>query len=672
MFKTFKTQVQQNFKKLAKGNLFYVTIDRDLIFETYLNGFEDAEERQGHDCNCCKSFLRQWGGIVAIDSDYNMVSIWDFEGADGLYEDARRNLSSYIHSLSITDVFVNEYLNCGTDNNFDMIKNVSWNHFFIKLPNKFVKANTDAVRGTLRNTRQMLKRGLDELSIEATETVLELIAQNSLYRGTEFKPLLKSFLKAQKSYKDVPEEDKEHYTWTASVTLSTNISKVRNTAIGTLLVNLSEGMELDTAVSKYEKVVAPTNYKRPTALVTPSMIAAAKLKLEELGLTESLDRRFATEADLNINNLLFIDKTTANLDVFGEMTKESPVNPKTLTHTEEITIDAFIKNIVPTSKSIEILVENSHLSNLVSMVTSNTPDTPSLFKWNNNFSWAYTGNITDTLLRDEVSKLGGRVDGVFRFSHSWNEIEPNRSLMDLHVFMPGCVVPTVGGGPNVNGRRVGWNKRVDESGGNQDVDFVVEAPLGKVPVENITFPSVGKMPEGVYVCKIHNWSFRKSGGKGKAEIEVGGAIYQYEYPRTKNHQWITVAEVTLKNKVFTIKHILPESSGSKEKWNVKTNLFHKVDKMMLSPNYWDASTGNKHYFFMLKGCKADETPRPFFNEFLKPEFTENRKVFEIVGSKLKIEATDNQLSGLGFSETQRGHIIVRVEGKFKRTLKVNI
>ena len=33
---------------------------------------------------------------------------------------------------------------------------------------------------------------------------------------------------------------------------------------------------------------------------------------------------------------------------------------------------------------------------------------------------------------------GGRIDGVLRFSHSWNyEGMRNGSLMDLHVFMPG-------------------------------------------------------------------------------------------------------------------------------------------------------------------------------------------------------------------------------------------
>jgi hypothetical protein len=92
---------------------------------------------------------------------------------------------------------------------------------------------------------------------------------------------------------------------------------------------------------------------------------------------------------------------------------------------------------------------------------------------------------------------------------------------------------------------------------------------------------------------------------------------------------------------------------------------------MLSPNHWEKPVGNKHYMFFLEDCISDEDARPFFNEFLKDEFTEHRKVFEILGSKLRIEHTKDQLSGLGFSETQRNSILCRVTGSFQRMIRIN-
>lgn len=675
MFKDLKKQVQDNFQKMVdvSEHLFYVTIDRDSVWDKYLEGFAE-DERQGHNCNSCKSFLRQYAGIVAIVNGQR-VSIWDNINIPGEYQASIDNLREYIHSLPITDVFFNEFAKCGTDKNLDSVRNVTWEHFYIVLPNKFVKKNDiDSLRGSLRTSKETLKRALTELTTDSVDTVLDLVAQNSLYRGKDYEGVLKAFSALKKKFTSIAASKRENFFWIKSVETAESISKIRNTAIGTLLINLSEGMELDMAVSKFEQVVAPANYKRPTALVTPKMIELAKEKLNELGLMESLDRRYANETDLNTEDILFTDKSTTSTDVFADMSKDIAVNPKTLSKVEEISIVDFIEKVIPTSKSIEVLVENSHLGNLVSLITSSNKDAKSLFKWDNNFSWSYSGGITDSL-KDKVAKLGGRVDGVFRFSHSWNEIEPNQSLMDLHVFMPGCTLPKqFSGGPTVSGRRVGWNQRTDGlSGGNQDVDYTEPAPKGHVPVENITFPSVSKMPEGVYTCMIHNWSYRSSGGRGKAEIEVDGTIYEYEYPKTKDHEWITIVEVTLKGGEFTIKHVLPESTNtvSKEKWGIKTNQFTKVNKVMLSPNYWGKNIGNKHFMFLLDGCVSDETARPFFNEFLKPEFDENRKVFEIMGGKIKIEDTSYQLSGVGFSETQRNHLIVKVDGTFKRTLKIN-
>ena len=180
-------------------------------------------------------------------------------------------------------------------------------------------------------------------------------------------------------------------------------------------------------------------------------------------------------------------------------------------------------DILPTCTSVEAFFENRMEGNLVSLTTANNKESKPIFKWSNNYSWTFNGNLAGkSQLTQMVEAKGGRVDGVFRFTHSWNELEPNQSLMDLHVFMPGCEIPkNYHHGPYVSGRRVGWNNRTDRlSGGVQDVDYTAAAPQGYIPVENITFPELAKMPEGVYTCAINNWSFRRTGGRGKAEIAI--------------------------------------------------------------------------------------------------------------------------------------------------------
>jgi hypothetical protein len=74
---------------------------------------------------------------------------------------------------------------------------------------------------------------------------------------------------------------------------------------------------------------------------------------------------------------------------------------------------------------------------------------------------------------------------------------------------------------------------------------------------------------------------------------------------------------------------------------------------------------------MLNGCKNEDRPNGFFNEFLKEDFQPHKRVFEALGSKMRVEQSDNQLSGLGFSSTKRNSVVCKVEGSFTRTIKVN-
>ena len=73
---------------------------------------------------------------------------------------------------------------------------------------------------------------------------------------------------------------------------------------------------------------------------------------------------------------------------------------------------------------------------------------------------------------------------------------------------------------------------------------------------------------------------------------------------------------------------------------------------------------------MLDHCVNPNNTRGVYNEFLRGDLTPHRKVFELLGDKMKCATTDHQLSGLGFSSTKRDEIICKVSGSFNRTLKI--
>lgn len=313
-FLQFKKTLQEHFKEITQDatHLFEVDIDKDEFWNLYLDSFpagtnEIYRERREYDCSCCRQFIRAIGNAVVI-KDNKVTTIWDLELGDTTFQPVADALSSYIKAHAVTDVYVSQEKKIGTDKNREQLENGQINtyeHFYLELPDKFVfdkRRSIGDVKGKFRDTRNVFKRSLDEITEESVLTVLELIVQNSLYKGEEWKAQLTQFLQFKKAYDKLQTvEEKENYTWEKSVAAGEAIGRIRNHSIGTLLVDISEGTELDTAVSKYEQIVAPINYKRPKAIYTKKMLDEARQKIEELGYMPSLERRFATLDDISIN-----------------------------------------------------------------------------------------------------------------------------------------------------------------------------------------------------------------------------------------------------------------------------------------------------------------------------------------------------------------------------------
>lgn len=697
-FKKFKERMQKHIAQMVKDAkcLYEIGIDQDAFWNLYLDSFPAGtnkiyRERREHDCSCCRHFIRDIGNMVVI-KDGHIQTIWDFDTGSATYQPVADAMSARLKMYAVSDIFFTKMAKIGTDSNKEMIDGRvhTWEHLYVELPAQFVERSGRSegdVKGDFRAKKQVFKRSMDELSMDAINTVLELIADGSLYRGEEWKAALLEFKKLKIEYDKLPENQKDNFAWVKAAEVNTTVTKIRNHSIGTLLVNITEDMELDAAVSQWEKIMAPQNYKRPKAIFTQKMLEGAKKTITELGYMDSLPRRYATLDDIAVNNVLFSNKDSAKRitggDIFAEMAQDVAVNPKKFSGVKEMSADDFVKNVLPTATEVEVLLENKHSANMVSLIAPQNKGAKTMFKWDNAFSWAYAGNMADSDITERVKAAGGRVDGALRFSHSWNyEGMRNASLMDLHVFMPGSNQKVVKNniGKEIhdnygNGERVGWNHRNHAgSGGVQDVDYVDEAPVGYIPVENTTFPDIGRLKEGIYTFKIHNWRHRApTSGGFKAEIAFGGRVYRFEHRAPlQNKEWVTLAKLELKNGEFKILEMADNDTSPIEVWGLKTQQFVPVSVICYSPNYWDEQSGigHKHYFFMLKDCVNPEVPNGFYNEHLKNELLQHKRVFEALGSKMAVAYCEDQLSGLGFSATKRNDVIVKVKGATERVIKI--
>jgi len=664
-FQAFSTAVSlQIDNMLTNGVTMLVTdVEKDALYDYYLASFPEGtnplfRERTEHDCNCCKSFIRKLGAAITV-IDGEIKSIWDIDesGVDAGYVAVANAMADLVKQANIKGMLKLEEAQVGTATNFDGLTQQQYHHFNYRMVEEYVVDRPNHPLNLVLNHKTALENSL-ALDPTAIELVLELVESGSLYRGEEKKNLLDTWLAAIEDYNAVGLELSDFWLWSQAYILG-EYANFRGSAIGALVEAIAKGEDLNVAVTKYEKMVAPENYKRSSAPVTQGMINKAMEKVQALGIEPALTRRFANIDDITINNVLFADNSAKeSMGVFDAI-KPTKNQVPNLDKVEEVSVHDFINNILPKAASLEVMVNNNQLNNFVSLVAPVDANAANILKWGNNFSWSYNGEVTDSLMKERVKSAGGNVEGDVRFSIQWNENQQDRTVdLDAHSYNLGSHVYFC----NMKGT----------CGGVLDVD--IRQPWYKVAVENIVWDNINSMPNGDYHLRVHAFSGSLKGGF-KAEVAILDDAYEYAFTQPlHNDKTVTVATVTVNNGTATINHHINPASATtaiKEMWGVHTNQFVKVQTVLNSPNHWDGEqTGHKHLFFMLDGCINPEPVRGLYNEFLAPELHENRKVFEVLGYKLKAPHTDKQLSGVGFSLERRNELVCKVSGAFSRIIKI--
>lgn len=343
-FKLFRDQLVSHINTMTTNSdvLFEVDLDKEELWNLYLDSFPEGtneiyRERREYDCSACRHFIKSFGNVVTIKNGV-ITSIWDVEdpGSTTFYQ-VSRALSSFVKSHPITDRFVSHYAMIGCESNNELSENGNvhtWSHMYAKLPINHVTTSNRSVgdlKGEFRDIRNVFFRSLSEISMDAIDTVLELIKTDSLYRGREYFDQLRRLKDYKLEFDQLSLVDQRNYAWSNTKEAGIFVGKIRNHSIGVLLQDITNDVDLDTAVSRYEQIVAPTNYKRPKAIYTKRMIEDAQKQITELGLNESLKRRYATLDDITVNNVLFANRDAVShmtSSVFDDMKEDLPVNPK--------------------------------------------------------------------------------------------------------------------------------------------------------------------------------------------------------------------------------------------------------------------------------------------------------------------------------------------------------
>lgn len=652
-FKKFANAINKHFEKMAdRGPLFVMELPEDL-YTFYLLSFPEGADpiyrvRTVHDCVIDKHFIRRVGNVVSIVGD-TIDTIWDVDYADipHPYDIVAEKMRSYIKTRGkIASLFLTKEKRFGQETSVGTSgasMGERFEHFYCSVPREHQNAMPDKARGEYATAIGVFERGMNEISADALTTVVELIENNSLYRGEENLGKLRDFQRLHSLYKTTHRKD--IFLWGNASNQA--VARLKNSSLGDLLIDLSDGVELERAVRKYDAKVAPQNYKRTTAPITESMIKTAMIKLHELDLESAVHRRHAKLNDISVNDVLFVDNSVAPRMKDGlEALLHSAVKPVQIDikNAEDVHVQDFLQNVVPQCSSIQLSVKNEQFGNFMTLTAPIEPSTGRLFKWNNDFAWSYDGDVTDSI-KERVKAAGGKVSGHLRVSLAWH----NYDDLDLHCEQP-------------DRSRVSYMNKL----GILDVDMNAGGGNTRTPVENMIWQR--NMKDGIYKVSVNNFAKRENVDVGfTLEVEHAGGVMHYTYDRAVGSKTtvLCVAIEVRDNRVISITP-QPHMAGrqfSQEKWGITSNTLVTVDTLLASPNHWEGNAvGNKHWFFILKGCKNPDPVRGIYNEYLNSALEPHRKVFEVLGAKTKAPCSDDQMSGIGFSSTRSDTATVIAKG----------
>lgn len=717
--KNFNRKVQSRFVEMAAtGKLFRVNITGQQIWDKYLESFQDGDdpvfrdpESTTHNCNFCNNFIRRYGNIVAIDANYQMMTLFDFD-IKGEFSNVATELEALIKSGEITEVFFETYaelndlpyekckktqdtFRLGIDTNTKrytreeaaaynegkpeeewMVKPnqvVKFDHVHLDLPKAFVSMGSKsaaAINAEYVSAFDVFIRGMEEIPLATLTLVRDLINQKSILDGEAHLNKIEAMIPLKQEYDSLERMEVRNWCWIKSYKFQ--FAKFRNELMGVLCTDLAEGKNLMDACKLWNKRVDPANYMKAVAPFTEAQKKNAVKRINELGVEQSFVRRLATIDDIKASEILHINSgkgEIAEVSILDSIKAPSHQHKKNqFDGVEEVGIEKFMKDILPGCTSVEAYLTNKHRGNMVNMTTTTEETNKSIFKWGNDYSYTFSGNLAGkSMIKEAVKSQGGKVDGVLRFSIMWAEDSIDDSDLDAHAEERGR------GAANL----VYYSNRVSHStGGNLDIDIrhpQAHKKGGQKVVENIAYPSIDKLKGRKIIFKIDQFTARKSQGF-KAEIEFDGQMFSYsQIGPVKGRVDIATVEIDDAGE-FTITHhrdVVEGETASVELYGLQTNQFHKVNLACLSPNHWgENSVGNKYYMFMLDGCKAPGPVRTFHSENLIPELHEIRSVLDVLGDTVTVPSTTKQLAGLGFNSTVADELIVKLSGSHKRTVKI--
>ncbi|BCM87784.1 hypothetical protein [Methylobacterium indicum] len=427
--------------------LFTTRIPEDALWQAFLNGVP-AEQRQYHTCNCCKGFVRRFGGLVAIGEAGDQHSaFWSNTDVPAIYLPAIREMHAIVDAAPVDGVFVNDVRTWGIP------EAGGFTHFAVRVPAAMVHRNTynNAAHQVMAQKRQdfgTLQHGLADFDRELLGQAMTILTADAVKRSEKFIAPTQFLLDLHAARGSSRGSRANNLVWRAVASAPVGFCTPRSGMIGTLLEDLASGMSFESVRSRWNAKVHPLAYQRPQAAPTAGNVAAAEKLFAEMGLAPSLERRYARFEELPREEFFWLQPMSRGRDapgdagLFGDVVRRSVARSVGIElPLTNITWRRFNETVLPNAIKIEVLIEPK--MHFYGLLTASDPEAPPILRWDredrrNPFSWfLYAGGSSP----DRWALRAGawvNVPGVLRAPAVWNGMKDETFQMRAMFVLEGA------------------------------------------------------------------------------------------------------------------------------------------------------------------------------------------------------------------------------------------
>lgn len=370
-------------KNTEEGKIPLFTTDVFGLFETYLANLP-AEQMQHHNCNSCRQFITRFGGLATIGPKGETSSaIWSLEDAPELYQNSMKAMIKAIKRAKITGVFLSSDKVWGNPVTGD------WTHFSVQPPKTgvFVHStnsilNAEQKMAEKREDFITMINALKKYNLPLVQSAVALLKTDSLYRSEKVLGIAEWLLELHNARTPL-HVNKQNILWLAVATAPPGFCHPSSSMIGTLLDDISDGMEFSDVSRRFKAKMSPLQYQRPQAAPSKGNVLQAERIVEKLGIADSLKRRFARLDEIKKMWQPTEQAKPEKNGVFGHLKTKDSVGPDNMVLAQPtilITWDKFQRTVLPNALSIEFLVPGRN-ANYGAITTAVNPEAPPILQW---------------------------------------------------------------------------------------------------------------------------------------------------------------------------------------------------------------------------------------------------------------------------------------------------